>query len=129
SNGTQAVINAQNNAVAGISTQTEQSKKEIDQVLQRGKSTVANKLSSTITALDATKNPWVPVVVWSIAKTSIMIPFTLIIAALTLMTTLTPIAQARIGQVKLGSVVTILNIIVVFAMASTLWRLRYEPKN
>jgi hypothetical protein len=53
-----------------------------------------------------------------------MIPFTLIIAALTLMTTLTPIAQARIGQFRLGNVVTILNIVIVLSMLVIVLRLR-----
>jgi hypothetical protein len=54
----------------------------IDEAANQAKADLAKKTASTVLALEATKSPWIPFVVWSMAKGWFLIPAALIAVAL-----------------------------------------------
>jgi hypothetical protein len=76
------VIDAGTSGKNEVEAKAQSADSQIEEGLKNGRTALADKLKSALGQLEAVKNPWVPRVVWSMAKEWLLVPFTLVISLL-----------------------------------------------
>jgi hypothetical protein len=97
--------------------------KSIETAGNQAKAELARKIASTLDALEATRHPWVPAVVWSMAKTWLLVPVALIVAILAWLSTFTRNLHQYKG-VKVGNVLASVNVLLLLTTLALLWKLK-----
>src|ERR1039458_269220 len=120
SDANQKVVDAGKKGDGEVKGRTLGSLAQIDEVVKRSKKPLADKLAVSLAEMEATKHPWVPRVIWAMAKTWLLVPLALCLSLLGLLNTI--VYGLRKGHV-LAMVLSIGNAALLVAIVAFLARL------
>jgi hypothetical protein len=110
--GKKKIDDAGETAIRGINAQLEENKKAL-----------SNKLSSSLVAMEATSHPYIPRVMWSMAKTWLLVPVAILTALLAWASNFARNVPKR-GAIKTGNVLAMVNVVLLLGTLFLAFELR-----